>query len=59
MYRTFLTLEGTIEDVNELNKGIEKETGIADFFDVESESRRAWVEYKDGKTEILEEVAKW
>ena len=58
MYRTFLTLEGTIEDVNELNKGIEKETGIADFFDVESESWRAWVEYKDGKTEILEEVAR-
>ena len=58
MHRTFLTLEGTIEDVNELNKGIEKETGIADFFDVESESWRTWVEYKDGKTEILEEVAK-
>lgn len=59
MYRTFLTLEGTIEDVNELNESIEKETGISDFFDTESENWRAWVEYKDGKTEILEEVAKW
>ena len=58
MYRTFLTLEGTIEDVNELNESIEKETGISDFFDTESENWRAWVEYKDGKTEILEEVAK-
>jgi hypothetical protein len=59
MYRAFLTLEGTIEDVNELNESIEKETGIIDFFDTESENWRAWVEYKDGKTEILEEVAKW
>ena len=58
MYRTFLTLEGTIENVAELNENIEKETGIADFFDTESEDWRAWVEYKDGKTEILEEVAK-
>ena len=58
MYRTFLTLEGTIEDVNELNESIEKETGIPDFFDTESEDWRAWVEYNDGKTEILEEVAK-
>ena len=58
MYRAFLTLEGTIEDVNELNESIEKETGISDFFDTESEDWRAWVEYKDGKTEILEEVAK-
>ena len=58
MYRTFLTLEGTIENVNELNESIEKETGIADFFDAESENWRAWVEYKDGKTMILEEVAK-
>ena len=58
MYRTFLTLEGTIEDVNELNESIKKETGISDFFDTESEDWRAWVEYKDGKTEILEEVAK-
>ena len=57
MYRTFLTLEGTIENVAELNESIEKETGIADFFDTESENWKAWVEYKDGKTEILEEVA--
>ena len=58
MYRAFLTLEGTIEDVNELNESIEKETGISDFFDTESEDWRAWVEYKDGKTMILEEVAR-
>ncbi len=58
MYRTFLTLEGTIENVTELNKDIEKETGIADFFDAESDDWRAWVEYKDGKTLILEEVAR-
>lgn len=58
MYRTFLKLEGTIEDVNELNESIEKETGISDFFDTESENWRAWVEYKDGKTMILEEVAR-
>ena len=58
MYKTFLTLEGTIENVAELNENIEKETGISDFFDTESEDWRAWVEYKDGKTEILEEVAK-
>ena len=58
MYRTFLTLEGTIENVAELNENIEKETGIADFFDAQSEEWRAWVEYKDGKTMILEEVAR-
>ncbi len=58
MYRAFLTLEGTIEDVNELNESIEKETGISDLFDTESEDWRAWVEYKDGKTMILEEVAR-
>ena len=58
MYRTFIEINATLEDVNSINAAIEKETGIADFFDTESEEWRAWIEYKDGKTLVLEEVAK-
>ena len=58
MYRTFIEINATLEDVNDINAAIEQETGIADFFDTESEEWRAWVEYKDGKTLVLEEVAK-
>jgi hypothetical protein len=58
MYRTFIEINATLEDVNSINAAIEQETGIADFFDTESEEWRAWVEYKDGKTLVLEEVAK-
>lgn len=57
MYRIFLKLKGNIDDAVKLNNAIEKETGIADFFDTESEDWRAWVEYEDGETLILEEVA--
>lgn len=57
MYRTFLELQGTIEDVATLNKAIEQETDIPDFFDPDSNEWKAWVEYKDGKTIILEESA--
>ena len=58
MYRTFIEINATLEDVNDINAAIEQETGIADFFDTESEEWRAWVEYKDGKTLVLEEVAR-
>ena len=58
MYRTFIEINAILEDVNDINAAIEQETGIADFFDTESEEWRAWVEYKDGKTLVLEEVAK-
>ena len=58
MYRTFIEINATLEDVNSINAAIEQETGISDFFDAESEEWRAWVEYKDGKTLVLEEVAK-
>lgn len=57
MYRTFLEINGIVEDVKELNKKICDETGIEDFFDEGTDEWRAWTEYKDGKTVVLEETA--
>ena len=57
MYKEFLVLDGTIENVEELNKAVEAETGCTEFFDTESEEWRGWVEYRDGKTIILSEEA--
>ena len=56
MYKDFLVLDGTLETVEEINKAIKEETGDYDeFFDTDSEEWRAWIEYRDGKTVVLED----
>ena len=57
MYRTFLELDGTLDTVETLNKAIEAETDIPDFFDPDDDGWRAWAEYREGETIILEETA--
>lgn len=59
MYKTFLALDGVLENVNDINAAIAEQTGDPEpFFDADSESWRAWVEWKDGKTIILEDAAR-
>ena len=57
MYRTFLEFDEIINNVKALNKKIEEATGIPEFFEEDNVGWMAWVEYKDGKTLVLEEVA--
>ena len=58
MYKEFITIDGILEDVKDINRAIAEQTGdIEDFFGPESEDWRAWVEWKDGKTIILAEEA--
>ena len=54
MYKDFLVLDGTLENVEEINKAITDLTGDKEpFFDSNSEEWRAWIEYRDGKTVVL------
>ena len=57
MYKAFVIIDGILENVNDINRGIEAQTDIVNFFDPEDEGWRAWVEWKDGKTIVLEEEA--
>lgn len=57
MYRAFLEFDGVIDNVQDLNKKIEETTDIPEFFNEETDGWMAWVEYKDGKTFVLEETA--
>lgn len=56
MYKTLFEIDGTLENVTEINEAITKLTGEpVPFFDEDSNEWRAWVEYKDGKTLVLME----
>ena len=56
MYKTLFELNGTLENVNDINRAITELTGEpAPFFDEDSSEWKAWVEYKDGKTLVLME----
>lgn len=55
-YKTLFKLDGTLENVTEINEAITKLTGeTAPFFDEDTTEWKAWVEYKDGKTLVLME----
>ena len=54
MYKTLFELDGTLENVTDINKAITQLTSDpAPFFDEDDNSWKAWVEYKDGKTLVL------
>ena len=56
MYKTLFEIDGTFENVTDINEEIKKLTGDPDpFFDEDSNEWKAWVEYKDGKTLVLVE----
>ena len=55
MYKVLATFEGEL-DVNEINEAVAELTGDDEpIFDPDSDDWRAWVEYKDGKTNIIME----
>ena len=54
MFKDWITLDGTLETVEEINKAYEEATGdTEDLFETDNEAWRAWVEYRDGNTIIL------
>ena len=56
MWKDFLELDGTLETPEEINKAVEKLTGDPEpLFDTDSDDWRMWVEYRDGKTVILQD----
>ena len=56
MYKDFIVLEGTLETVEEINKAYAETTGDAEnLFEPDDDGWRAWVEYRDGKTVILQD----
>lgn len=56
MFKDWIILDGTLETVEEINKAYEEATGDKEeLFEAGSEEWRAWVEYRDGKTIILQD----
>ena len=56
MFKDWIILDGTLETVEEINKAYEEATGDkVELFETGSEEWRAWVEYRDGKTIILQD----
>lgn len=54
MFKDWITLDGTLETVEEINKAYEEATGDTEkLFETDNEAWRAWVEYRDGNTIIL------
>lgn len=53
-----MTLEGTFDDVRDINKQVAELTGDAEpFFDEDTEEWRNWVDYRNGATVILTDAA--
>lgn len=56
MFKDWIILDGTLETVEEINKAYGEATGDKEeLFETGSEEWRAWVEYRDGKTIILQD----
>lgn len=56
MFKDWITLDGTLETVEEINKAYAEATGDTEnLFEADDEGWRAWVEYRDGKTIILQD----
>ncbi len=57
MYKVLATFDGELS-VSEINEAVANLTGDPEpIFDPDTDEWRAWVEYKDGKTNILMEEA--
>lgn len=56
MFKDWITLDGTLETVEEINKAYTEATGDTEnLFETDDEGWRAWVEYRDGNTVILQD----
>ena len=56
MWKDFLELDGILETPEEINKAVEDLTLDPEpMFDTDSDDWQMWVEYRDGKTIILQD----
>jgi hypothetical protein len=58
MWKRIFELDGTLEDVNEINQAIADLTGdTEEFFDTDDNEWKAWIEWGNGKTYVLADEA--
>lgn len=56
MWKDFLELDGILETPEEINKAVTDLTlDPESMFDTDSDDWKMWVEYRDGKTIILQD----